>query len=95
MTSRQFADMGEAEFDTLINGFIDRTAEGCGKMPADVYFDLLAERLEEQVEETVTLSIDVSEDDLIIHSDRELGNILIRGNEILIGKHRVILQLAH
>lgn len=87
--------MNDAEFDALIDGYIERTARGYGEMPVEVYFDLLAERMEKQVEETVMLSIDVSEDDLIILSDRELGDILIRCNEILIGKHRFILQLAN
>jgi len=95
MSSKQFAEMEEAEFDSIIDGYIERTAHGYGEMPAKVYFDLLAERMEEQVEETVTLSINVTEDDLIIHSDRELGDILIQGNEIVIGKHRFILQLSH
>jgi len=94
MGSKQFAEMEEAEFDALIDGYIERTARSYDEVPVEVYFDLLAERMEEQVEETVTLSINVSKDDLVIHSDRELGDILIQGNEIVIGKHRFVLQLA-
>jgi hypothetical protein len=34
------------------------------------------------------------EDDLVITPDRELSDIVIRGNEILVGNRRFVLKLA-
>jgi hypothetical protein len=94
MTKERFADMDETEFDELIEGFIDRTAKGYGELPAEIFLDLLAERVAAQAEKTVNLSIDVTGDDLTITPDRDMGDIVVRGNEILIGKRRLVLQLA-
>jgi hypothetical protein len=58
-------------------------------MPAEFFLDLLMERMEARANETVNLSIDVREDDdLVITPDRELSDIVFRGNEILVGKRR-------
>lgn len=95
MTKKRFDDMSEAEFDSLIDGYIERTAIGYGEMPAEFFLDLLIERMVAKVDETVNLSIGVSEDDnLVITPDRELSDIVIRGNEILVGKRRFVLKLT-
>ena len=57
-------------------------------------FVLLAERMTEQIDETLNLSIELVDKNLVISPDRELGTVVIRGNEILIGKHRLVLRLA-
>jgi hypothetical protein len=95
MTKKRFDEMDEAEFDSLIDGYIERTATGYGEMPAEIFLDLLAERMEAGADETVNLSIDVSKgDDLVITPDRELSDIVIKGNEILVGKRRFVLKLT-
>jgi hypothetical protein len=95
MTKKRFDKMSEAEFDSLIDGYIERTATGYGEMPAEFFLDLLAERMADKVSETVNLSIDMGEDDdLVITPDRELSDIVIHGNEILVGKRRFVLKLA-
>lgn len=94
MTKKRFDDMSEAEFDSLVDGYIERTATGYGEMPAEFFLDLLVERMAAKADETVNLSIDVSEEDLVITPDRELSDIVIRGNEILVGKRRFVLKLA-
>jgi len=94
MTNQRFADMSEPEFDQLLDDYIQRTATGYGEMPAEIFFDLLAERMTEQIDETLNLSIELVDQNLVISPDRELGTVVIRGNEILIGKHRLVLHLA-
>jgi hypothetical protein len=59
MTKKRFDEMSEAEFDGLIDGYIERTATGYGEMPADIFLDLLTERMADKVSETVNLSIDM------------------------------------
>jgi hypothetical protein len=95
MTKKRFDEMNAAEFDSLIDGYIERTATGYGEMPAELFLDLLVEWMEARVDETVNLSIDVGEaDDLVITPDRELSDIVIKGNEILVGKRRFVLKLT-
>lgn len=96
MTKKQFSEMSEAEFDALVDGYIERTASGYGEVPAEYFLDLLTERMAAKIEETVNLSIDVvgDDDDLLITPDRELSDIVIRGNEIWVGNRRLVLKLA-
>jgi hypothetical protein len=42
---QRIAGMSEAEFDALIDGSIERSAASSGELPADVFFDLLLERI--------------------------------------------------
>jgi hypothetical protein len=60
---KRLDEMSEAEFDSLIDGYIERTAIGHGEIPAEFFLDLLVERMEARADETVNLSIDVREDD--------------------------------
>jgi len=95
MTAKRFEEMSEAEFDTLVDGYIERTARGYGEMPAEHFLSLLTERMAAKTAETVNLSIDVGDDDdLRITPDRELSDIVIRGNEIWVGNRKLVLRLA-
>lgn len=95
MTEKRFEEMSEAEFETLVDGYIERTASGYGEMPAEHFLGLLTERMAAKTEETVNLSIDVGDDDdLLITPDRELSDIVIRGNEIWVGNRKLVLKLA-
>jgi hypothetical protein len=96
MTEKPFGKMSEAEFDALVDGFIERTATGYGEMPAEHFLELLTERIAAKTDETVHLSIDVvgDDDDLLITPDRELSDIVIRGNEIWVGNRKLVLKLA-
>jgi len=91
---QRFAEMNEQQFSKIVDGYIDRAADGQADAPADVFFDLLAQRLEEHVNETVTLLVKIEDNDLTLHPDREFADIVVRGNEIIIGHHRFVLQLS-
>ena len=73
---------------------IERTATGYGEMPAEHFLDLLTEHVAAKAQETVNLSIDVGDNDLMITSDRELRDIVIRGNEIWVGNRKLVLKLS-
>lgn len=94
MTPNRFAEMSEQEFEHLIDNYIKRTSTTYGEMPGEFFLDLLFERMSTQVDETLILSINIQDDDLVIQPDQEMGDIVIRGNEILIGNRRLVLQLA-
>jgi hypothetical protein len=92
---KRFSEMGQAEFEGLVADYIDRMLTGYDEMPAEIFLELLAERMADKVSETVNLSIDLGEDDdLVITPDRELSDIVIHGNEILVGNLRFVLKLA-
>jgi hypothetical protein len=94
MNQHDFADMSEAEFDALIDSHIERTATGADGLPATIFFDLLLERIAAQTNATLTLNIDVTDDQLVITPDRDSAEVIIQGNEVLIGGRRLVLQLA-
>jgi hypothetical protein len=94
MSQHHFADMSEAEFDALIDSHIERTAAGLDEVPANVFLDLLLERIAARANTTLTLNIDVTDDQLVITPDRDSAEIIIQGNEVFIGGRRLVLQLA-
>jgi hypothetical protein len=63
-------------------------------MPADVFLDVLLERIAARTSATLTLNIDVTDDQLVITTDRDSAEVVVQGNEVLIGGHRLVLQLA-
>jgi hypothetical protein len=94
MSQQRFTDMSDAEFDALIDGHIERSAAGSGEMPPDVFVDLLIERIATKTDTTLTLAIDVTGDQVVITPDRDSADVVVQGNEVLIGGHRLVLQLA-
>lgn len=94
MSPQTFAEMSEAEFDALIDGYIDREAAGYGEMPAEIFLDLLLERSAAKARQSLNLEVAVVDDHLIITPDRETGDVIVCGNEILVGGHRLVFQLA-
>jgi len=95
MTGKRFVEMSETEFETLVDGYIERTASGYGEMPAEHFLGLLTERIAAKTEEIVNLSIDVGGNDALqITPDREWSDIVIHGNEIWVGNRKLVLKLA-
>jgi hypothetical protein len=86
--------MSEAEFDSLIDDHIEREAAGYGEMPAEIFFDLLLERGAAKARQPLNLEVTVVDDHLILTPDREASDVLVRGNEVLVGEHRLVFQLA-
>ena len=94
MSQQTFAEMSETEFDALIDDYIEREAAGYGEMPAEIFFDLLLERSAARAGQPLNLEVTVVDDHLVITPDREMGDVIVRGNEILVGERRLVFQLA-
>ena len=94
MSPQTFAEMSEAEFDTLIDNCIEREAVGYGEMPAEIFFDLLLERSAAKARQPLHLEVTVVDDHLVITPDRETGDVIVRGNGVLVGERRLVFQLA-
>jgi hypothetical protein len=89
---KQLSEMSQAEFDDLVTGYIDRMASGYGEMPAENFLDLLAERIVIKADKTVNLSLEMVGGKLVITPDREVAGVVVRGNEILAGRYRLVLK---
>jgi len=94
MSTQRFSAMTEQQFDQLIDQYIDRAAQDEADVPAEVFFDLLNQRLSQRVDEPVTLLVDVENNDLTLRAEQEVPDVVVRGNELIVGNHRFILQLA-
>jgi len=86
--------MSEAEFDALIDDYIEREAAGYGEMPAEIFFDLLLERSAAKTRQLLNLEVTVVDDHLVITPDRETSDVIVCGNETLVGERRLVFQLA-
>ena len=63
-------------------------------MPAEIFFDLLLERSAAKTRQPLNLEITVIDDHLVITPDRETGDVIVRGNKVLVGERRLVFQLA-
>jgi hypothetical protein len=93
MNQQTFQNMNETEFDQLIDGYIERIETKDDNMELPVFFDLLLERIAANAEKTLNLAVALSNDEIVITPDREMNDIVVRGNEILVGGRRLIFQL--
>lgn len=89
---KRFSEMSQVEFDDLVESAIDRMATGNGEMPADIFLDLLAERIATKADETLNLSLEIVGKKLVIKPGREVAGVVVRGNEIVSGRYRLVLK---
>lgn len=47
-----------------------------------------------QVEDTFKLSISIQDNQVVITPDREASTVVVSGDQILVGGHRLILEIA-
>ena len=62
MSQERLSEMSEAAFDALLDAHIERTAAGETELQADVFVDVLLERIAAGTVAPVWLTIDVSGD---------------------------------
>src|SRR5687768_9943370 len=94
MSDPRLTEMSDAEFEALIDGHIERTSAGANEVPADIFVDLLIERFDIQADAPITLTIEETDAGLVITPDREQPNVIVRGNEVLVGGQRLVLRLS-
>lgn len=93
MSDHRLAHLSEADFDAMIEAHIERTADGAAELPASVFVDVLFERLAADAA-PITLAIDVHDDQLVITADNPGADVIVQGNEVLIGGRRLVLRLV-
>lgn len=94
MSDKTIAELNYKSFQSLINGYIDRSSQENGEMPASVFFELLFKRLAQQVTETVEVEGRLVGDQLVLSLliEKETA-VQVQGNEILVGDPRIVVRL--
>ena len=94
MTKNQIETIDFDEFQSIADGFIERSSHGFGEMPASSFFELLFEKMTERVTETIELEGEVVDNQLVLRLPVELETAVhVKNNEILIGDRRIIVKL--
>jgi hypothetical protein len=96
MTEKALTDMNYNEFQSLIEGYIDRSAQERGEMPASSFFELLFDRMAERVTATIELEGEIVGNQLVLRLpiDRETA-VQVQDNEIVVGDQRIVIKLKN
>ena len=94
MSTKALTEMSQPEFDALIDGYIERESKSYGAMPAEIFFDLLLERIEKKAKRAVNVKVVVTGNRLTLVPDHKSDDIVVRNNEVLVGERRLVFQLA-
>ena len=94
MKPQRLADLRDDEFDALIEQHIERVASGASDPPIEDALAVWLDRLATQTTSTITVEVAISGDQVSLKPAGETDQVLVRGNEIIIGKHRIVLQLV-
>ncbi len=82
------------EFQSVADGFIERSSQEFGEMPASSFLELLFERMTERVQETIELEGEIVDNQLVFRMpiNRETA-VQVKNNEILVGGQRIVIKL--
>lgn len=96
MTEKALTEMNYDEFQSLIEGYIDRSVQAGGEMPASSFFELLFDRMVERVTEIIELEGEVVGNQLILRlpADQQTA-VHVQDNEIVVGDRRIIVRLKN
>ncbi len=96
MIEKALTEMNYDEFQSLIEGYIDRSAQESGELPASSFFELLFDRMAERVTEIIELEGEVVGNKLILRlpADQQTA-VHVQDNEIVVGDRRIIVRLKN
>ena len=91
-----FDEIDFDEFQSIADGFIERSSHEFGEMSASTFFELLFEKMAEKVTETIELEGEIVDNELILRLPTELGTAVhVKNNEILMSDRRIIVKLKN
>lgn len=94
MSDQAITDMNYDEFQSVMDGFIDRSSQESGEMPASTFFELLFAQMTERVTETIEVVGEVVNNRLVLQLPADLeSTVHVKNNEILIGGQRIVVKL--
>jgi hypothetical protein len=92
MTAQRLSDLRDDEFDALIEQHIDRVAAGASDPPLEDALAIWLDRLSSEAPTTITLEVAIRGDQVALTPASATDQVIVRGNEIIIGGHRIVLQ---
>ncbi len=82
------------EFQSLVDGFIERSSPAYDEMPASTFFELLFEKLAKRVTETLEVEGKIINNRLVLQLPVDIETaVQVKDNEILIGDQRIVVKL--
>ena len=94
MTEQPITDMNYVDFESLVDGYIGRSSQEFGEMPASSFFELLFERMAERATGTIELEGEIVNNQLVLRLPMEKETaVYVKGNEIVIGDQRIVVKL--
>jgi hypothetical protein len=92
MKPKRLVEMNNDAFDALIEQHIDRVAAGRSDPPFEDALAVWLERLAHQMPTTTTVKVAMRGGQIVLTPAGETDQVLVHGNEIIIGTHRIVLQ---
>ena len=94
MVEKLLNEMSYDEFQVLIDGFIERSSQQTGEMPASVFFELLFERLAARAHRTIEITGRIVDRELVLSlPGPESTPVQVQGNQIFVGDQRIVVRL--
>lgn len=94
MSEKRLKIMDFDKFQSIADGFIDRSSQEFGEMPASSFFELLFDRMAERVSETVEVEGEIVNNRLVLKLPVNAETaVQVKDNEILIGDRRIVVKL--
>ena len=94
MAEQRIKTMDFDEFQSVANGFIERSSREFGEMPASSFFELLFEKMAERVTETVEVEGEIVNNQLVLKLPVDVKTVVqVKDNEILVGDRRIVVKL--
>lgn len=96
MSEKALTELNYDEFQSLVEGYIDRSSHESGELPASSFFELLFDRMAERVTRTIELEGEIIGNQLILRlpADRETA-VQVQDNEIVVGDQRIVVKLKN
>lgn len=94
MTPQRLSDLRDDAFDALIEQHIDRVAAGADDPPIEDALAIRRDRLANEASTTITLEVEIRGDQVALNPAGATVQVIVRGNKIIIGGHRIVLQPA-
>lgn len=94
MSEHRIKTMDFDEFQSVVDGFIERSSHEFGEMPASSFFELLFEKMAERVTETVEVEGEIVNNQLVLRLPADVETaVQVKDNEIILGDRRIVVKL--
>lgn len=94
MPEKLLTEMNYDEMSSLIDNFIDRSAQQNAEMPANSFFALLFANLAQRIKQTFEVEGRVVNGQLVLVQPSGLpADFYVQNNQIVIGEQRIVVKL--